>query len=141
MNLLARLVLLALAALTAACTILSEPEPQTDIPAQTVDPETLSEPEAEYEKAKEECADEGGKWVWYSHTDGLEEFSFTIRCYSRDEPRRRTGDLSFTDPGLLPYDATVVYSRAGNKVARFARIDPDSKEVLVGNLDIPEQRE
>lgn len=133
--------MLALVALTAACATLSEPEPQLDIQEEPVVTETLSEPEAEYENAKQECADEGGEWVWYLHKDGIEEFSFTVRCYSRDEPRRRSGNLSFKDPGLLPYDATVVYSRAGNKVVRFARIDPDSKEVLVGNLDIHEQRE
>ena len=137
-----RLILLALAALTAACATLTEPKPQSDIPAQTVENETPLDPQAQYEKTKLECADEGGNWVWYIHVDGIEEFSFTMRCYSRDEPRRRSGDLSFKDPGLLPYDATVVYSRARNKkVARFARIDPDSKEVLVGNLDFPVQRE
>lgn len=126
MSLVTRLVLLFLAALTAACTTLSESEPQIDIPAQTVVAETLSEPEAEYENAKEECAEEGGEWVWYLHGDGFRHYTYAMRCWNRDNLPSGEGDPRWREPGLLPYDVYVVYSIRTNKVNGFQRIDPES---------------
>lgn len=74
-SLIARLIVLSLAALTAACTTLSEAEKPLDDQVATDDAETSPDPEAEYEKAKQECADKGGEWVTFLHGDGTEHYT------------------------------------------------------------------
>lgn len=136
MNSFARLMLLALTTLTAACTTLSEPEPQLDIQADPVVAETLSEPEAEYENAKQECADEGGEWVWYIHGDGFRHYTYYMSCWDRTNLPSGVGDPRWKEPGLLSYDVYVVYSIRTGKVTGFLRIDPESKENLDDGPDL-----
>ena len=79
-------ILLVLMLLAAACTTLSQPEPQLEIPAQPVDAET------EFEEAKRECAEKGGEWKGYSHGDAWEFYFYHMRCLSQNDPQRRAGD-------------------------------------------------
>ena len=118
----ASFILLALAALTAACTTLSEPEQPSDQAVLTESEETKPDPKAEYEKAKQECADEGGEWMTYLHGDGANFWLDSMRCRSSQLP---TNERRWEDPGLLPYDVTVSYAvGTGGEIIRFRRIDP-----------------
>ena len=128
--------LLAPMTLVAACATLSEPEPQLDIQEEPVVTETLSEPEAEYENAKQECADEGGEWVWYLHGDGFRHYTYSMSCWNKDNLPSGVGDPRWKEPGLLPYDIYVVYSIRTGKVTGFQRLDPESKEKLGEGPDL-----
>ncbi|MCY3883780.1 MAG: hypothetical protein OXG24_02575 [Gammaproteobacteria bacterium] len=111
-----------------ACTILSESEQLSDLPVQTESAESQLDHEAEYEKAKQECADAGGQWVWYMHGDGPEFYTYSMRCWDKDDPPRKPGSPRWKEPALLPYEVYVVHSRATNRVIEFSRVDSDSKE-------------
>lgn len=100
----ARFILLALAALTAACTTLSEPVQPSDQAVLTESEETKPDPEADYEKAKQECTDVGGEWVTFLSGHGANHYSYSMRCWSSRPP---PNDPRWKEPGLLPYDATV----------------------------------
>lgn len=89
------------------------------------------DPEAEYEKAKQECADLGGEWVGYLHGDGFRHYTYTKRCWNREERPSGPGDPRWKEPGLLPYDVFVSYSLQTNKVIGYDQIDPDSKEKIL----------
>lgn len=128
-SLIARLIVLSLAALAAACTTLSEPEQPLDDPVATVEAETSPDPEAEYEKAKQECADEGGEWVTFLHGDGAEHYTYSMRCWSSRPP---PNDPSWKKPGLLPYDATISHARGTGEIIGFYRISPEYFERLFG---------
>ena len=130
LSLAARFILLALAALTAACTTLSEPEKPADPPVLTDGAETKPDPEAEYEKAKQECADEGGEWVTFLHGDGVEHYTYSMRCWSSRPP---PNDPSRKKPGLLPYDATISHARGTGEINGFYRISPEYFERLFGD--------
>lgn len=134
----ARFLLLALAASTTACTTISTPDLLLDIPKLAERPKTQLDPRAEYEKAKLECADEGGEWVVYLHGDGAAHYLDSMRCRSS---RSLANDLRWKDPGLLPYDVTVVYDTGTEELIRFARIDPESKEELVDDHDRSDEKE
>ena len=81
----------------------------------------------EFEKAKRECADKGGEWVWYDHGDELAHYFYAMRCWSLDDPPREPGDGRWWEPGLLPYDVLVRYSRETHKVTDFGRVKRNSK--------------
>ena len=108
----------------AACTNSSQPEQQRDISDLIV---ASPDPATEFEEAKRECADKGGEWVWYDHGDELEHYFNIMRCWSLDDPPRRPGDGRWGEPGLLPFDVLVRYSRETNKVTDFGRFEPNSK--------------
>lgn len=114
--------------LASACTTSSQPEQQLDVPLRTVDAETPPDPETEYEKAKQECADKGGKWVWYSHGRGFTHYTYSMRCWSHDDPPRRPGDGRWEEPGLLPYDVYVRFSQGTHTVTGFSRFEPNTRE-------------
>ena len=130
--------LLALAALVAACTTLSEPEQPSDPAVLTENVEAKPDPEAEYEKAKQECADEGGEWMTYLHGDGADFWLDSMRCQSIGLPIE---ERQWEDPGLLPYDVNVSYAGESGEIIRFRRIDPDHWEHLYREQDDTDEEE
>ena len=121
MNLSASIFLLGGTVLLAACTTLSEAEQHAEVALQTESAEPQLDPAAEYEKAQKECAEKGGEWVTTLHMDGLDRFANSLRCWSRDDPRRRPGDGRWKEEGLLPYDVTVSYGGGTGRVIGFVR--------------------
>lgn len=133
-----RLVLLALAALTAACATFSEPEQPSDQAVLTESEEAKSDHEAEYDKAKQECADDGGEWVSFFHGDGAEHYSYSMRCWSSRPP---PNDPRWREPGLLPYDVTIDHARGTDEIIGFYRISPEYFERLFGEQDDTDGKE
>ena len=130
-------ILLVLMLFMAACSTLSQPEQQSDIPAQTVDAETPPDPATEFEEAKRECAEKGGEWLGYIHGDGSEFYFYRMRCVIREDQGSH-----WEDPGLLPYEIHVSYSVATQKVIDFSRVEPDSNAILRnGDQDTTDQPE
>lgn len=137
-----KVIVLVLTLLASACTTFPQSEQQSEILTQTVDAETPLDPATEFEEAKRECADQGGKWVGYSHGRGFTYYTYSMRCWSRDDPPRRPGDGRWGEPGLLPYDVLVRYSRETHKVTDFGRIERNSKVHLNnGDQDTSDQPE
>ena len=122
LSLLARFILLALAALTAACTTLSEPEQPSVQTVLTETEETKPDHEAEYEKAKQECADVGGEWVTFLSGHGVNHYAYSMRCWSSRPP---VNDPRWKEPGLLPYDATVEHARGTGEMVGLHRLRPE----------------
>lgn len=133
-----RFILLALVALTAGCTTLFEPEQPTDLAVPEESAETKPDPEAEYEKAKQECADESGEWMTYLHGDGADFYLDFMRCRSMG---LSIDERQWEDPGLLPYDVTVSYARETGEIIRFRRIDPEHWGHLYGEQDDTDEEE
>lgn len=117
-----KVIVLVLIPLIAACNNSSQPEQRKDISELIAEAETSSDPATEFEKAKLECADKGGEWVWYDHGDELAHYFNTMRCWSLDDPPRRPGDGSWEEPGLLRYDVLVRYYRETHKITNFVRL-------------------
>lgn len=139
LSLSARFILLALAALTVGCTTLSEPEQPSDQAVLTESAEAKPDPKSEYEKAKQECADEGGEWMTYLHGDGVGFWLDSMRCRSIGLPIE---ERQWEDPGLLPYDVNVSYAvGTGGEIIRFRRIDPDHWGHLFGDQDDTDEEE
>lgn len=130
--------LLALAALAAACTTLSEPEQPANLPTLTENGEAKPGPKAEYEKAKQECADEGGEWMTYLHGDGADFYLDSMRCRSMGLPIE---ERQWEDPGLLPYDVNVSYAAETGEIIRFRRIDPEHWGHLYDKQDDSDEEE
>lgn len=124
----------------AACTALSESEQELDLRVPTEIAESQADPEAEYEQAKQNCADLDGEWRGYMHGDGFSYYTYSMRCWSQDDLPSGTGDPRWSEPGLLPYDLFVVYSTKTNKLTSLTRIDPETKEKLDDDPDLREMK-
>lgn len=120
MSLSARIFLLGVTLLLAACTTLSEPEQRGEVELQMETAETQLDPAAEYEKAKKECAERGGELNTFLHGDGADSYSFYMDCWRREDPSLEDDDPK--SKRLLPYDLVVSYSRETDEVIAFSRI-------------------
>lgn len=105
---------------------------EPDAPLSQEELEELPDFLREYEKAKQECADEGGQWVVSLHWDGAERYGYTLRCLP--ESRLPAHDPRWEDK-LLPYDISVTYSRDTYKEIGFKRlaIEEESDSVNSAN--------
>lgn len=125
MSLSSRFILIGLTLLISACTTLSDLGKPLDVSAQTEASETRLKFKAECEKAKQECADEGGRWtvLFQKITSGgsVEDFK---RCLSRNEPWRLQSGDSILNPGMLPYDIALAYESGSSELLGFRRINP-----------------
>lgn len=103
-----------------------DPEPPT-YPVYHLEPAPPTAHEIAYEKAKQECADKGGSWVWQSHGDGPDTYVYWMRCWKHNpgEPAPPPGDSFWLQEPLLPYDAVVTHDRRSRKVLKFNRESQD----------------
>lgn len=92
-------------------------EPKPEYPKYKLKPSPPTKHETEYEKAKQECDDAGGKWITSLHGDGADFYANTMRCLEELPPAH--------DPGwedqLLPYYITVEYDRRSHRITEFTR--------------------
>lgn len=128
MSLSARTLLLGVTVLFAACTTLSEPRQHAEVALQSESAETQLDPEAEYEKAKKECAEKGGELNTFLHGDGSESYTFYMDCWGSGDTAGEGDDSGSEPKRLLPYDIVVSYSRETDEVIAFARIYERSPE-------------
>lgn len=123
-----RFILVVLTMLTTACTTLSESGQPLDVAEQLEVSETRLEFKAEYENAKQECADEGGRWtvlVQEITAGGIVSYQDFKRCFSRDEPwRPQSRDSILNLQRLLPYDIALAYESGSSELLGFRRINP-----------------
>lgn len=73
--------------------------------------------ERQFALAKQECAEAGGQWITWFHSDGFDDYSNSMTCLVKRPPAR---DPGWCDP-LLPYRITIEYNRRTKEIVEFTR--------------------
>lgn len=144
MSLPSRFIPIVLTLLISACTTLSESGLPLDVAEQPDANETRLEFKAEYEKAKQECADEGVRWIELLHADGFDSYQDFMRCFNRDEPwPPQSGDSILNLQRLLPYDIALGYRFGSSELSGFRRVKPGILDDLFekGDANTPDKQE
>ncbi|MCY3883763.1 MAG: hypothetical protein OXG24_02485 [Gammaproteobacteria bacterium] len=151
MNILAGLVLLSVALILTSCATFSDkqlnyPELEENVDFEWEFPpklsleypedlktgemllESLGQYAEQYKTAKQECADESGKWVLVAHSHSTLTDRWTYHCRNCDPPSMSDCEQSSKRSSLLPYNLAVDFIRKTQRVVNFSRIYPNSDQ-------------